>query len=297
MILKSTIKSFRLISLTVSATPWLACLFVSLMSENEVNYLNSSISLVGILLLQLGVNLFNDVSDYRKGIDIPGEFGGSGVLVNKELTPFYVGTMATIFFLIASFIAVYLYLQSPSLLPIIVLGAISSFLYSLPFFGLKYIALGDIAVFIGCGPVLSAGYAICNGALLAEHITIGLFFGFYAIGILHTNNMEDISIDTKVNIKTMATVLGFEKSKKYLLAVYVIGSLSLLVLSFFNIKFLIPFLLHLIALPLGKKLVQAFFSTTNKDDKKLKLLRFKAAEFHLASGVLVCIGLGIGYLI
>jgi 1,4-dihydroxy-2-naphthoate octaprenyltransferase len=297
MTLKSTIKSFRLISLTVSATPWLACLFVSLMSGTGVNYIYSSLSLIGILFLQLGVNLFNDVSDYSKGIDIPGEFGGSGVLVNKELTPFYVGAMGTVFFAIAISIAVYLYQQNTNLLPIIILGAFSSLLYSLPFFGLKYIALGDIAVFIGCGPVLSAGYAICNGVLLTEHIIIGIFFGFYAIGILHTNNMEDISIDTKVNVKTMATLLGFEKSRKYLLAVYIIGSLSLLTLSFFNIKLLISFMLHLIAIPLGKKLVEAFFATNDKDDKSLKLLRLKAAEFHLASGILVCIGLILGFLI
>jgi 1,4-dihydroxy-2-naphthoate octaprenyltransferase len=297
MVLKSTIKSFRLISLTVSATPWLACLFISLMLDTEVNYFWSFTSLVGILLLQLGVNMFNDVSDYKKGIDIPGEFGGSGVLVTKELSPQYVGVLATIFFIAASSIAFYLYKQNSSLLPILVLGALSSFLYSLPFFGLKYIALGDIAVFIGCGPVLAAGYAICNGALLTEHIIVGLFFGFYAIGILHTNNMEDISIDTKANVKTMAIVLGFEKSKHYLLGLYLIGSLSLLALSLFNVKFLIPFGLHLIALPLGKKLIKTFYSTRDKDDKKLKLLRFKAAEFHLASGALVCIGLIVTYLV
>jgi 1,4-dihydroxy-2-naphthoate octaprenyltransferase len=262
-----------------------------------MNYVNSFTSLAGILLLQLGVNMFNDVSDYKKGIDIPGEFGGSGVLVNKELTPLYLGVLATIFFVAASLIAIYLYNQNSSLLPILILGALSSFLYSLPFFGLKYIALGDIAVFIGCGPVLAAGYAICNGGLLAEHIIVGLFFGFYAIGILHTNNMEDISIDTKANVKTMAIVLGFEKSKHYLLGLYITGSLSLLALSFYNVTFIIPFGLHLIALPLGKKLIGAFYSTQDKDDKKLKLLRFKAAEFHLASGVLVCIGMVISYLV
>jgi predicted RNA methylase len=70
MVLKSTIKSFRLISLTVSATPWLACLFISLMLETEVNYFSSFTSLVGILLLQLGVNMYNDVSDFKKKVDI-----------------------------------------------------------------------------------------------------------------------------------------------------------------------------------------------------------------------------------
>ena len=289
----SLFKSFRMISLTATGTPWLATVLATFALSSKLNWGHAFLSLLGILILQLGVNLMNDVSDFKRGIDNENEFGGSGVLVSNELSSRFLSGLGIIFFILSVLIVLYLISQNGDLLIISLLGAVCAIFYSLPFFGLKYIALGDVAVFIGCGPVLCAGYALAMGELLPEHIYLGIFYGLYAVGILHTNNMEDITIDTSKNVKTLANILGFESSKKVLILVYAVGSLSLLLLGLKgNIGFA-PFFIHLLATPLASGLIKSFLKAKYHNDKSLKLLRVKAAQLHLAAGVLVCIGLGL----
>lgn len=291
--LKSIVKSFRLISLTATATPWLASLLISLELEKTITWNYSLLSLIGILFLQLGVNTFNDVSDFKKKIDIKGEFGGSGVLVSGELTSKFMTIMASCFFFLAIVIAIYLYVNIPAMKYIIILGLISSLFYSLPFFGLKYVALGDLAVFIGCGPVLMMGYGMSNGSYYIEHILVGCFFGLYAIGILHTNNMEDIVIDKKRNVATLANLMGFKKSLYFLIIIYALGSLALLIGYLFYDLTIMAFLLHLLSLPIMIQIIKKFAVASSSEDKEIKLLRIKASQLHLLSGILVCLGIGI----
>lgn len=291
MSIKSIFKSFRMISLTATFTPWVACLIISNFYFEDIDYQSSFLSLIGILLLQLGVNLFNDVSDFKKGIDNENEYGGSGVLVNGELTINQVQSMAISFFVISSVVAYILSTTYPEIIPILIVGAIASFLYSLPFFGLKYMALGDLAVFIGCGPVLTYGFALTTSKVHSDHIIIGIFFGLMAIGILHSNNMEDITIDRSKKVKTLATIIGFEKSKVFLISVYLLSFASLLFISDKIGK--TPLYISLLSLPLGFHIIRTFHKAKNSNDPTIKLLRIKAAQFHLLSGVLLCIGLGL----
>lgn len=291
--LKSVVKSFRLISLTATATPWIASVLISLELNGSINWPYSVLALVGILFLQLGVNVFNDVSDFKKKIDIQGEYGGSGVLVSGELSKNLMTYMALAFFLIALIISGILYFKVTGLGYVLVLGLISSIFYSLPFFGLKYIALGDVAVFIGCGPILMMGYGLCSGGFSVEHILVGCFFGLYAIGILHTNNMEDIVIDKKRNVTTIANIVGFKSSLYLLIAIYAFGSISLLAGYLFYDLTIMAFLLHLLSFPLMIEIIKKFFRAESSQDKEIKLLRIKASQLHLASGVMVCLGVGL----
>jgi 1,4-dihydroxy-2-naphthoate octaprenyltransferase len=295
--MQSFLKSLRLISLTATFTPWLASLLIAKANGSTINWTFSLLAIAGILALQLAVNLFNDVADFKKGIDKEGEFGGSGVLVSNEMSSKSLTLWASFFAIIASVLGAYLMYQIPQLLWIALGGAFFGLFYSLPFFGFKYLALGDLCVFIGCGPVLMMGYALCNGALFPEHYAIGTFFGLYAIGILHVNNMEDIKIDTEVKVKTIATLLGFQKSKAFLVAVYALGSLALLYSSLYQGLSLYPVVIHLLALPLGLKIMMTMIKAQTSEDPSIKLLRINAAQYHLASGVLVCAGLVVQILL
>jgi hypothetical protein len=88
-------------------------------------------------------------------------------------------------------------------------------------------------------------------------------------------------------------MIGFEKSRILLVLIYLAGTISIYYLSKLSSSInIIPLVLQLLALPIGISIIKRFYSTQNHNDRSLKLLRVKAAQLHLISGIILCIGLG-----
>lgn len=288
--IKSWLSAIRAISLTATFMPALAvCLWLALAGAS-INWPVTVSAIAGVLFLQIAVNLFNDVGDYVKLIDLPTTLGGSGVIQKGWLSTRQVQKGAWFSLILGCVLGVPALINHPEGIltcgALAVLGVVG---YSGKPFNLKYRAMGDLAVFVLCGPVLAMGVSYAAvGQLQDGVLLIGSFFGFAATAILNANNMNDIEVDTGRGASTLASVLGFKFARNWQAAYYVAGYVSLVLLAQSASWWL---LLPLVTAPLVIKQISTLKSTSDSSDEKLAEIRFDAAKLHLLMGILLCVAL------
>lgn len=290
--LRRMLQACRAFSLTATAMPCFALLAFGFGQKVAVRPLHAVSALLGVLLLQISVNLFNDVSDYRKLIDIPGSPGGSGVFHIGWYTPAQIRLTARLTLVVAILCGIPVLLAYP--IPILVcggLGALGALFYSNESFGLKYHALGDIAVFLLCGPVLTAGFALAAfGEVIPANYVVGGFLGLLACGLLHANNLHDIDFDRARDANTLAIRLGFRKSQNLLGAVYALAGLVLFVGVFAGILPWTAMIAAGFVWP-SIRLLRQVRSALGPSSPQLDGARVLAAKIHLLAGGLLTLGL------
>jgi 1,4-dihydroxy-2-naphthoate octaprenyltransferase len=279
----------RAFSLTATATPCIAILAFFLLQGVPINLPLAMSSLFGVLLLQVSINIFNDIGDYYRLIDLPGTLGGSGAIQKGWWTPAQLRKIAWASLFLGSALGLPAVTHYPSELILIAIAAgLGVLRYSARVFGLKYWALGDLAVWILCGPALTTGFSVAtSGSVNLSTLWIGSFFGWLAVGILHANNLHDINIDKKRSVRTLAIALGFKNSMRFLFAIYILAAASLIPAGVLTAN-LWPYALSasvtlLISVPWLLKIRNAL----GPDSAVLVNCRFKAAQIHLLSGLIL----------
>ncbi|MDQ3024311.1 MAG: 1,4-dihydroxy-2-naphthoate octaprenyltransferase, partial [bacterium] len=186
------------------------------------NWITFILTLLAGGLFHVAVNLINDYYDFLKGVDRPGTFGGSGVLVAGTMTPkqiingaylcLAIGTLIGVYFVysLATFSGGPYKLGWPILL-VGIIGIIGTLWYTSSRGSAKYNALGNPLVFLMFGP----GYVLGTYIIQAEPqsfpwpaLLISIPIGFLVAAILQANDVRDIVDDRQAGIKTIATVLG-----------------------------------------------------------------------------------------
>ena len=81
------LRAIRAPSLTATLMPAVATALLGTLLGWAIAPLTALFAGLGVLLVQIGVNLLNDVEDDNRGIDRPGRLGGSGVLQDGSLPP------------------------------------------------------------------------------------------------------------------------------------------------------------------------------------------------------------------
>lgn len=290
------LETIRAISLTATATPGFAVLLWGQLLGWEINIVFFVMALMGALFMQIAINLWNDVYDHLKLIDLPGTLGGGGAIQKGVLSAREVNRWAWLFFTLGALLGLPILWVHPLLMGVIAIIAVIGVLgYSGPILNLKYRALGDINVFLLCGPALTAGFSLASFGKWDESILwIGAYFGFAAMAILHSNNLQDILVDRLRGAKTLASLLGFVQARHGLWVLYLLGYLSLGVLALNNTLFLIPMSVTLLGLPIAVSLSIKGIKASGPESGYLSGIRIKTAQFHLLLGVLLCLGLIIG---
>ncbi len=187
------------------------------------------LTLVGAVLIHLGLNMSNDYFDNKLGADninrTPTPFsGGSRIIQYGLLTPSAVAGMSTLFYALGAAIGLYLAF-SRGLIPILTIfavGVLISIFYTAPPVKLAYRGLGEVAVGIGFGPVIVLG----SYYVQAQELPISAFLASMPIGILialilYINQIPDIPYDLAAGKRTIVTRLsrdGVMKLYKALLA-------------------------------------------------------------------------------
>jgi 1,4-dihydroxy-2-naphthoate polyprenyltransferase len=290
---KDWFKALRAISLTVVIFPTL-CTYFFLQQQRVAA--DGFAAVAGVLipaLLLLAVNMLNDVYDHLKLIDLPGSKGGSGVIQSGHIRPAQMKRLAYILIGVAAALALpilwtrmeLLYLSLPLTLAV-VLG------YSGPILQLKYRAMGDLAVWLCCGPLLAYSYAYAVfGQIWWDVLFIGSFFGFMACSILHANNANDILTDAKAGARTVAMLLGLNGSKLLYILFFLLAYLSLVPVALngaLNPLFLLPLVFSFIPVVVAiRKLVLA----TRPDDPIIDNIREITPQCHLVAGILLLGGI------
>lgn len=212
--------------------------------------------------IQALANLINNYADYVNGVDGPDS--SDRTLVDGLLQPTEVLWLAAAAISVsaASFAALLASFDDIRaaliLLALYAIGLSASYLYTAGF-RLKYVALGDILIFVMFGPFSvsfsyyvhyinegitnSRGHNYPSISDLAEVVTYSLPLGLTTTAILHSNNARDAVSDAKAGIKTVAILLGRRYSYFYFQALLFSPFLAFAVLVIFRSSwFLLPML-------------------------------------------------------
>jgi 1,4-dihydroxy-2-naphthoate octaprenyltransferase len=176
------------------------------------------LTLVGAVCVHGATNLINDYFDYKSGVDRPGApttLYRPHPLVQGLISPQAVLWVSAGLYAIAAIIGLALIvLNGAGLLWFILLGAIASFFYTAGPIKYKYLALGELAVFLMWGPVIVGGtYFVQRGSLSLDAVLISVPFGLLVALVLLANNLRDIDYDRSAGIATLGTLLGQQKTR------------------------------------------------------------------------------------
>jgi 1,4-dihydroxy-2-naphthoate octaprenyltransferase len=205
------------------------------------------------LALQIGVNYANDYSDGIRGTD-ENRVGPLRLVGSKVASPQQVKTAAFSCFGLAAVLGVVLCATSNWWL--LVAGAASlvgAWFYTGGKKPYGYRALGEVSVFLFFGLVAVLGTTFVQAERLSWTAVAGaVAIGSLACALLVANNLRDIPTDTVTGKRTLAVVLGDQRSRRLyagLIALaFILASLCALATPWA--------LLALIALPLGVRAVR-----------------------------------------
>ncbi|MFA6435437.1 MAG: prenyltransferase [Elusimicrobiales bacterium] len=178
------------------------------------------LTLLAALSVHSGANLANTYFDFRNGVDKPA-FSDDRALVDGLISPAAALRLAAALFAAAAAVGVYLsFRHRLPLLPVLgAAGFLLAWFYTADGIGYKYKALGDLGIFLAFGPFIVAGTALIQtGRLLPGAVWASVPVGLLITAILHANNMRDMDSDLGSGIKTLAGLLGPERSKMFYLA-------------------------------------------------------------------------------
>lgn len=279
--LKEVVLAVRPWSLTAAVIPVLvtaAATGSSLLSGECAKVLMMGVA------VQCGANLTNTYYDFINGVD--GKNTGERTLVERKLHPNTVLLLSILFFLLGTgvvFMDLVANVESTKLMLVFVLGLVLSYFYTAQPVGLKYIALGDITIFLCFGPLLMQ----CTSLILTGQTTREVYYLCVPIGllteaILHANNTRDIESDRRAGATTVASILG-RKSSVLFYKMLIIGAYaSVVVISAF---YHFGCLLTLATLPLGLDLVKRIGSAD------VQTMDEDTAKVHLPFGLTLLIGI------
>ena len=189
-------------------------------------------TIFGILIAHLGINVFNDYFDVKDGTDeANAEYfqqvsGGSRAIELGLISLKGTRTLAIILTMLSLAIGAFIVTNvnpanSNSIIQIIVAGLFLGYFYTAR--PLRLVArrgLGEIAIFLAFGPLLTlgVGYAIFNGDFSnSEHfmncLLLGIPLGLLTTNILLINEFPDMKSDAKTGKNHLVVTFGKKASR------------------------------------------------------------------------------------
>ena len=249
--------------------------------------------LVAAILIQIGVNFANDLSDFRRGADTPERLGPPRAVAQGWLTERQMLGGAVVVF--GGAIAIGISLTIAAGWPILVAGAascIAAVAYTGGPWPYGYHGLGDVIcfAFFGVVAVMGSGY-VQSGALSWELAAASIPVGCLVTTILVANNLRDIDTDRSAGKRTLAVVLGERATRLEYVLLVVIAFGAILVFAATGV---LPrwTAIALAAGALAAPLCRLVLAGTS--GVALIAVLKRTAMLHLAVGVLLAIGAVIG---
>lgn len=213
----------------------------------------------GLILSHATNNLFNDYTDYVKGVDqdnyYRAQYGPQplvhGFLTKRQLLAY---ALVTGLLALAAGVVFVLVRGTPALV-LLGLGVFFVLFYTFP---LKYIALGEIAVLIVWGPLMiGGGYYVITGVWDWNVVIASLPYALGVTTVIFGKHVDKYQVDRAKNIHTLPVVIGEKAGRYTILGMFVLQYLSVIYLVL--IGFFTPVMLVvLLALPVFMQLAPMF---------------------------------------
>ena len=249
-------------------------------------------ALLGALAIQVGANLANDVSDFRRGADSETRIGPPrvtqlGLLSERQVvvgmwTAFAAATLAG------------LYLVAVAGWPVVAVG-LASIAAALAYTGgpwpFGYRGLGEVFTFVFFGLVAVAGtYYVQAEELTAGVLAAAVPVGLTVTAILMVNNIRDIETDAAAGKRTLAVMIGRSRARWLFVATVAIAYLwvpGLWLLGDFGGLVMITWL------SVTRAIVPTWAVLTKVEGPVLnRALRF-TAQWHLRFAVFLAVGVAL----
>ena len=216
---------------------------------------------LGLFIAHGTNNFLNDYTDFGRGVDKDNYFRtqyGVHPLVQgfwtkrQQLTWFFVsGVLAFLSGIYALFYTNF----SPVVIGLFAFGALVLLFYTWP---LKYLALGELAIFLIWGPILVAGVYIvlARGALdnIWNVVLAGIPFGLSVVSINIGKHIDKSAQDKQKGVGTLPVRIG-EKATRYINMVVLVLIYAVILYLIFVPRFFTPVML--IVFLAGKRLLLA----------------------------------------
>ncbi len=152
-----------------------------------------------------------------------------------------------------------------------------------------YLGLGELFVFVFFGLVATVGTVYVESLrITALAILFGCSMGFLASAILVLNNLRDIETDSAAGKRTLATLIGRQRTR-YLLAVLTAAAFAVPIVVFMSHLAPVTVMAVHFAIPIAALPVRTAFATTSPPVLVAALKRMAMAE--LAFALLLTVGL------
>lgn len=246
-------------------------------------------ALAASLLIQIGANYANDVSDHLRGADTPDRLGPARATALGLATPRAMTIAAALAFALAAVFG--LYLVTIGGVPVLAVGVASiaaAVLYTGGPWPLGYHGLGDLVcfVFFGIVPVATLDY-LHSGTVSPAAWWAAVPVACLVTAILVVNNLRDLDQDRAVGKRTFGVLLGRMGTRVWysiLLAVAFVVPLFAWALEVFPVA---VFLVVLTA-PLAQRLGD---TVSHQTGRELNSALAGTSRLHLIFGVLLSVGL------
>ncbi len=229
-------------------------------------YLPPALATLAIaVLLQIGANLVNDVSDFQKGTDNSDRMGPLRVTQAGLLSPRQVWGGVIMVFGLAALAGLYLVFLKGW--PVLLLGVAciaAALVYSVGRFSFAALGLGDLfaLLFFGFGALCGTVYVLCGSVSLTAWLA-AVPVGALVTAILVVNNIRDIESDRRAGRRNIPVLYGRRGGELEYIILLVIAYLSPLaillsgetpwvLLPWLSLPFAVRLFLQMRAAPIGR---------------------------------------------
>lgn len=186
----------------------------------------------GLVFAHATNNLVNDYTDYVKGVDEDNYYRsqyGPQPLVHGLLSKKGLLIYASVTGLIALFCGLILVQMRGGITWIFLLSGIAFVLFYT--FPLKYIALGEIAVFIVWGPLMiGGGYYVLTGDWDWMVVIGSLPYALGVTGVIFGKHIDKLQVDKDKRIRTLPVLLGEKPSRATVVGMFLLQYISVIYL-------------------------------------------------------------------
>jgi 1,4-dihydroxy-2-naphthoate octaprenyltransferase len=216
------------------------------------------------------------------------------LLVNRLISPDRLFRMGVAWYLLGAVIGVYLiYACGWWVLWLGLLGAAGGYFYT-GGIALKYKALGDISVILLFGILITLGaFYVQAESLSWLPVLYSIPIGLLVDGILHGNNIRDISTDAEVGVVTLAGRMGPKGSRWFYVGLVVAAFLAIPVLVVADHLPWSSFIVFL-SIPLAIRNVRLVQRSEDVSREAFAMIDAMGAQLQMAFGLLLSIGVYAG---
>ncbi len=210
--------------------------------DRKFNLIYAVLALVALALAHASNNLINDYFDYKQGLDTEDyprtQYSphpiASKLITEKQLLGAFFGFSAielavAIFFTVKCGIWAIIFAAA---------GFLLSIFYVAPPLKLKYRGLGELAIFLIWGPLITVGtYYVMAGSMPLKIWLASIPYGLVVTNVLLGKHLDKYEKDKEKGVKTLSVVLGFENAINFTIintALFYVAIIVLVILRFLN---------------------------------------------------------------